>query len=45
MNDELRKIAIVAGAPEEVINELWFNIFCLKFAHMLLELAEDAVRG
>ncbi len=40
MNDELKQIAQAAGAPEEVINELWFNIFCLKFAHMLLELVE-----
>ena len=41
MNAELRDIAVTAGAPNEVIDELWFNVFCLKFAHMLLELAES----
>lgn len=41
VNEELRQIAIEAGAPEDVLNKLWFNIFCLKFAHMLLELAEE----
>ena len=40
MNNELRQIAEAAGAPAEVLDELWFNVFCLKFAHMLLELAE-----
>ena len=40
MNDALREIAVAAGAPEEVLDTLWFNIFCLKFAHMLVELAE-----
>jgi hypothetical protein len=25
-----------AGAPEEVLNELWFNIFCQQFADVLL---------
>ena len=40
MNDAMRDIAERAGAPAEVLDQLWFNIFCLKFAHMLLELAE-----
>ncbi len=41
MNEELRQIAEAAGAPSEVLDELWFHVFCLKFAHMLLELAES----
>jgi hypothetical protein len=41
MNDKLKKIVVAAGAPDEALNELWFTIFCLKFAHLLLELAEQ----
>ena len=41
MNDELRKVAVEAGAPVEVIDALWFNIFCVNFAHLLLEMAEQ----
>ncbi len=41
MNDELRKIAVAAGAPAEVIDTLWFNVFCMQFAHLLLEMAEQ----
>lgn len=37
MNDELRKLVIAAGAPEEVIDDLWFSIFCQTFAHLLIE--------
>ena len=43
MNDELKKIVIAAGAPSEMMNQLWFNLFCMKFAHELLTLAEEAV--
>ena len=39
MNETLREIAEAAGAPAEVIDTLWFNIFCQNFAHLLLELA------
>ena len=41
MNQELRQIAIEAGAPEDVLNALWFNIFCQNFAHLILLMAED----
>lgn len=41
MNEELKKIAIEAGAPEEVINDLWFNVFCIKFADLLIQEIED----
>ena len=44
MNEALREIAILAGAPEEVIDTLWFNIFCQNFAHLLLEMAEAECR-
>jgi hypothetical protein len=43
MNEELRNIAILAGSPEEVIDTLWFNIFCQNFAHLILQLAEEEV--
>ncbi len=41
MNEELKKIAIEAGAPDEVINDLWFNVFCIKFADLLIQEIED----
>lgn len=36
MNEELKQLVLKAGAPEEVLNELWFNIFCQQFADILL---------
>lgn len=42
MNEFLKEIAVSAGAPNEVINELWFNIFCQKFAHLLMVEMEEA---
>ncbi len=41
MNELLRKVALEAGAPVEVLDELWFNIFCMKFADALLAMAEE----
>lgn len=41
MNEALREIAEAAGAPEEVLDELWFNIFCQNFAHLILLAAEE----
>ncbi len=41
MNEELKKLAIAAGAPVEVIDTLWFNIFCQKFAHELMLALEE----
>jgi hypothetical protein len=43
MNEELKKIAAAAGAPDEVIDQLWFNIFCQKFAASILDIAEEGV--
>ena len=37
MNNALKAIAVEAGAPEEVLNTLWFNIFCQQFAHLIVE--------
>jgi hypothetical protein len=42
MNDELKALAVEAGAPEEVLNTLWFNIFCQKFAYLLANELEKA---
>jgi len=41
MNEALKAIAIEAGAPEEVIDTLWFNIFCQQFAHLLIKEMEE----
>ena len=43
MYEELKAIVVEAGAPEEVLNALWFNIFCQKFAHLLVEELEKEV--
>lgn len=44
MNELLKKIVIEAGAPDEMLETLWFNIFCAKFAHLILEMAEEELR-
>lgn len=37
MNEELRKIAVEAmGGECEVFDKMWFNIFCQKFAYLLM---------
>jgi hypothetical protein len=41
MNLELKQLAIDAGAPAEVINNLWFSIFCQQFAHLILLQCEE----
>lgn len=43
MNEELKNLAIAAGAPDEVIDTLWFNIFCQRFAYLLLDEMERNV--
>ena len=37
MNESLKQLVVEAGAPEEVLNTLWFNIFCQKFAYLVAE--------
>lgn len=44
MNEALREIAVEAGAPEDMLDALWFNIFCMKFAHLLLLQAEEELK-
>lgn len=36
MNAELERLVRAAGAPEEVMTELWFAIFCQQFADLLI---------
>lgn len=43
MNNELKKLAVQAGAPAEVLDELWFNLFCMRFADVILTNAEQEV--
>jgi hypothetical protein len=45
MNDELKALVMKAGAPDEVMNEFWFNVFCQDFANVLLTEAEKQVFG
>ena len=37
MNNELKQLAVDAGAPEDMLNKLWFNVFCQKFAYLVAE--------
>ena len=39
MNEQLRKLVEQAGAPADLLNEIWFHVFCQKFANLLLTLA------
>jgi hypothetical protein len=41
MNEELKALALRAGAPVEVLHQHWFNLFCMKFADVLLTQAEE----
>jgi hypothetical protein len=36
MNAELLKLVKAAGAPEQVMDELWFHAFCEEFAHVIM---------
>lgn len=43
MNEYLKQLAIEADAPKEMLDKLWFNIFCQKFAdRVITELEKDA---
>ena len=37
MNDALKALAVEAGAPDDMLNKLWFNVFCQKFAYLVAE--------
>jgi hypothetical protein len=41
MNEELKQLVLKAGAPKEVLDELWFNIFCQQFANLLISEMEE----
>ena len=43
MNEELKALALRAGAPVEVLHQNWFNNFCMKFADVLLTKAEAEI--
>jgi hypothetical protein len=36
VNAELERLVREAGAPEEVMDQLWFAVFCQQFAHLLI---------
>jgi hypothetical protein len=36
VNTELERLVRAAGAPEEVMDQLWFVVFCQQFAHLLI---------
>ena len=44
MNEALMEIAVEAGAPEDMLNELWFHVFCKNFAHLILLAAEGEMK-
>lgn len=39
----LEQLMIDSGAPEEVMDQLWFHVFCANFAHNLIAMAETEV--
>jgi hypothetical protein len=41
MNDELKSLVLQAGAPLEVMDQLWFNLFCQQFADLLFTVVEE----
>jgi hypothetical protein len=41
MNEALKELAVECGAPEEVLNQLWFSIFLQTFTHKIIEMAEQ----
>ena len=43
MNTELERLVRSAGAPEEVMTELWFVVFCQQFAHLLIAELETEI--
>ena len=45
MNEELKALVLRAGAPAEVLHQHWFNLFCQRFADVLLTQAEAEIFG
>ena len=42
MNESLKQLAVGAGAPDEMLDKLWFDIFCQKFADQIIAELEQA---
>lgn len=43
MNEALKELVVRAGAPEQVMDQMWFHVFCQKFAGVIFdELEKDA---
>jgi hypothetical protein len=43
MNENLKRLVEAAGAPEQVMDRLWFAVFCEQFADILLHEVEREV--
>lgn len=43
MNAELERLVREAGAPEEVMYQLWFRVFCMHFADLLIAQCEAEI--
>ena len=43
MNEQLAQLAEEAGAPPEMMEEMWFHVFCTKFADSIVTLMESEV--
>jgi len=41
MNEDLKAIAIEAGAPDDVLSKLWFSVFCMRFADLVITAMEN----
>lgn len=40
MNEELLKLVKAAGAPKQVMDKMWFHLFCQTFADLLMKEVE-----
>ena len=43
MNEEILKLVMKAKPPKEVLNEVWFHNFCMKFADIMITETENAI--
>ncbi len=44
MNEELKAIVIRAGAPAEMLEQMWFHIFCQRFVQEILDQAAGEIK-
>jgi hypothetical protein len=40
MNEQLLALILKAQPPKQVLDKMWFHVFCQKFANVLLEEVE-----